>query len=164
MCCDELWAECAALPISGCPQPDIGRLDVGRSFTCVYDFTISYPVVIAVSTSEGSIVLLRLACSFSLSSSPSHHDTKTAATPLPVMLVSARTSLMNLSMENTIAMPGTSAGLTTDSVAASVMKPAPVTPLAPFDVSMATNKIVNCWLKDNSTPSACAMNSVAKVI
>src|SRR3982074_1178734 len=164
MCCDELWAERVALPISRCPQPDIGRLDVRRGFTCVYDFTISYPVVIAVSTSEGSIVLLRLACSFSLWSSPSHQDTKTGATPLPVMLVSARTSLMNLSIEKTIAMPGTSAGLTTDSVAASVMKPAPVTPLAPFEVSMATNRMGNCWLNDNSTPSACAMNNVANVI
>src|ERR1700748_3831844 len=56
------------------------------------------------------MVWLRLACSRSWSSSPSHHDTNTEATPLPVMLVSARTSLMNLSTENTIAMPGTSAG------------------------------------------------------
>ena len=34
------------------------------------------------------------------------------ATPLPVMLVSARHSLMNLSMPSTIAMPGTSSGRT----------------------------------------------------
>ena len=61
-------------------------------------------------------------------------------------------------------MPGTSTGLTTDSVAASVMNPAPVTPLAPFDVSMATTRMVNCWVKDSSTPSACAMNSVASVM
>src|SRR5215472_13515595 len=71
------------------------------------------------------------------------------------MLVSARTSLMNLSIENTIAMPGTSAGLTTASVAASVMKPAPVTPLAPFEVSIATIRMVICWPRVRSTPSAC---------
>src|SRR5665213_2345291 len=59
------------------------------------------------------------------------------------MLVRARTSLMNLSTENTIAIPGTSAGLTTLSVAASVMKPAPVTPLAPFDVSHRMRGIVD---------------------
>src|ERR1700730_3688897 len=122
------------------------------------------PVVTAVSKSDGSIPRFKFALSFSRSSSPSHHDTKTVATPLPMMLVSARTSLMNLSTENTIAMPGTNAGFTTDSVAARVMKPAPVTPLAPFDVSMATTRIVNCWLNDRSTPSACAMNRVASVI
>ena len=44
-------------------------------------------------------------------------------------------------------MPGTSAGLTTASVAASVMKPAPVMPLAPFEVSMATTRMVSCWPK-----------------
>ena len=39
-------------------------------------------------------------------------------------------------------MPGTSAGSTTVSVAASVMNPAPVTPLAPFEVSIATTRMV----------------------
>ena len=40
-------------------------------------------------------------------------------------------------------MPGTSAGLTTANVAARVTKPAPVTPLAPFDVSMATPRMAS---------------------
>ena len=65
------------------------------------------------------------------------------ATPLPMMFVTARHSLMNLSMPSTMAMPGTSAGLTTANVAARVTKPAPVTPLAPFDVSMATPRMTN---------------------
>ena len=61
-------------------------------------------------------------------------------------------------------MPGTSRGSTTASVAASVMKPAPVTPLAPFEVSIATSRIVICWPNVRSTPSACAMNRVASVM
>ena len=36
---------------------------------------------------------------------------------------------------------------TTASVAASVTKPAPVTPLAPFEESMATSRRSICWLK-----------------
>jgi hypothetical protein len=39
-------------------------------------------------------------------------------------------------------MPVTGRSGTTDSVAASVMKPEPVTPLAPLDVSIATSRIV----------------------
>src|ERR1700712_299569 len=68
--------------------------------------------------SAGSICLLRLACSLPRSSSPSHHDTTTQATPLPHRLVSARHSLMNLSMPSTMAMPGTRRGSTTASAAA----------------------------------------------
>ena len=71
---------------------------------------------------------------------------------------------MNLSMPSTIAMPGSSSGLTAASVPASVMKPAPVMPEAPFDVSMATIRIVICSPKLRSTFIAWAMKSVAKVM
>ena len=81
-----------------------------------------------------------------------------------MMLVSARTSDMNLSIEKTIAMPGTSAGFTTVSVAASVMKPAPVTPEAPFEVSIATTRMTSCCSRLRWTPSAWLMNSVASVM
>src|SRR4051794_15419476 len=47
---------------------------------------ILQPVVTAVSKSDGSMFWLSLACSLSWSSSPSHHDTTTQATPLPQRL------------------------------------------------------------------------------
>ena len=52
---------------------------------------------------------------------------------------------MNLSMPNTIARPGTSRASAAASVPASTTKPAPVTPLAPFEVSIATIRIVINW-------------------
>src|SRR5690606_284158 len=78
------------------------------------------------------------------SSSPSHAETTTQATPLPTMFVSARHSLMKRSMPRMITMPATGSVGTTASVAASVMKPAPVTPLAPLDVSIATPRMTAC--------------------
>ena len=42
-------------------------------------------------------------------------------------------------------------------------KPAPVTPLAPFEVSMATSRMVSSCPQLRSTCSACAMNNVARV-
>ncbi len=71
---------------------------------------------------------------------------------------------MNLSMPNTIAKPGTSRASAAASVPASTTKPAPVTPLAPFEVSMATIRIVTIWPIVSSTCSAWAMNRVANVI
>ncbi len=53
---------------------------------------------------------------------------------------------------------------TIDSVAASVMKPAPVTPAAPFDDSIATLSSSSCWPIERSTSHACAMNSAASVM
>ncbi len=50
------------------------------------------------------------------------------------------------------------------SVAASVTKPAPVTPDAPFDVRMATPKMLISWPKVSGVLVACARNNVAKVI
>ena len=38
---------------------------------------------------------------------------------------------------------------TTAKVAARVTKPAPVTPLAPLDESMATARIVSCWRRSS---------------
>ena len=78
-----------------------------------------------------------------LSSSPSQADTTMVATPLPQMLVRARHSLMNLSMPRTMAMPGTRAGFTTARVAARVTKPAPDTPEAPLEVSIATRMMAS---------------------
>ena len=40
------------------------------------------------------------------------------------------------------------------SVAARVMKPAPVTPEAPFEVSIATRMMVAYWPNDRSAPTA----------
>ena len=40
---------------------------------------------------------------------------------------------------------------------ARVTKPAPVTPLAPFEVSIATSRMVSSWPQLRSTCSACAM-------
>ena len=61
------------------------------------------------------------------------------ATALPMKLVRARHSLMKRSIPRISAMPATGTVGTTDSVAASVMKPAPVIPAAPLDDNMATS-------------------------
>jgi len=50
------------------------------------------------------------------------------------------------------------------SVAANVMKPAPVTPEAPFEVSIATAIMVAYCPKDSSAPTAWARNRVANVM
>src|SRR6266478_4426418 len=76
-------------------------------------------------------------CSLSLSSSPSERLITTQATPLPIRLVSARHSDMNLSMPTRMAIDWIGMSGTIERVAASVMKPAPVTPEAPFEVIMA---------------------------
>jgi hypothetical protein len=73
----------------------------------------------------------------------------TVATPLPTRLVSARHSLMNLSMpmmsaSDWIGMSGMIA-----SVAARVTNPAPVTPDAPFEVIMAITRIIISWPMDH---------------
>ena len=52
---------------------------------------------------------------------------------------------------------------TTASVAANVINPAPVTPEAPFEVSMATPNKVSCWVNVKSILSACATNRAAIV-
>ena len=63
-----------------------------------------------------------------------HLATTTVATPLPIRLVSARASDMKRSMPRISASPATGHVPTEPSVAASTMKPLPVTPAAPFEV------------------------------
>src|SRR5262249_42711549 len=58
-----------------------------------------------------------------------------------------------------IGMSGTIA-----SVAASVTKPAPVTPDAPLDVIMATARMPSSWPMPSGVLVACARKSVASVI
>src|SRR5712691_11708229 len=66
--------------------------------------------------------------SLTTSSSPSQRLMTTVATPLPTRLVSARHSLMNLSMPSRMASDWIGMSGTICSVAASVTNPAPVTP------------------------------------
>ncbi|MNI30312.1 hypothetical protein D3C73_841540 [compost metagenome] len=53
---------------------------------------------------------------------------------------------------------------TTDKVAARVMKPAPVTPAAPLELSIATASSKIWSPSDRGMSHACAMNSAAIVI
>ena len=61
-------------------------------------------------------------------------------------------------------MPATGTEGTIESVAASVMKPAPVTPAAPLDESIATPTSSNCCPHYRCTPTAWAMNSADSVM
>ena len=79
-------------------------------------------------------------------------------------LVSARHSLMKRSMPRISAIPASGIEGTIDSVAASVMKPAPVTPAAPLELIIATSSSEICSPSESSTPVACAMNSAASVM
>ena len=60
--------------------------------------------------------------------------------------------------------PGLLFYIMVDSVAASVMKPAPVTPAAPFELNIATPSNNACSPQLRSTLHACAMNSAASVM
>ena len=72
------------------------------------------------------------------------------ATPLPIMLTSARNMLMKRSMPRISAMPAMGMVGITDSVATSAMNEAPWTPLAPLDVRTATARIVTCWIESGA--------------
>jgi len=73
------------------------------------------------------------------------------------------TRLMNLSMPRTIAMPGTSRGSTTARVAARVMKPAPVMPDAPLEVSHGDDQDGDLAAQGTDRyPAPARMNNVAK--
>ena len=61
-------------------------------------------------------------------------------------------------------MPATGTSGTTIRVAARVMKPAPVIPAAPLELSIATSKRVSCCQMVRSIFSAWAMNRAASVI
>ena len=71
---------------------------------------------------------------------------------------------MNLSMPSRIASDCIGMSGTTASVAASVMKPAPVTPEAPFEVIMAITRMPSSWPMVSGVLVACARNSVASVM
>ena len=61
-------------------------------------------------------------------------------------------------------MPATGTAGTTESVAASVMKPAPVMPAAPFEESIATSSSRIWSPRGRWISIACAMNSAASVM
>ncbi|MNV86907.1 hypothetical protein D3C71_1809770 [compost metagenome] len=71
---------------------------------------------------------------------------------------------MKRSMPRMSAMPATGTDGTTESVAANVMKPAPVMPAAPLEESMATSSRRICSPKERWMPVACAMNRAASVM
>ncbi len=71
---------------------------------------------------------------------------------------------MNLSMPSRMASDWIGMSGTICNVAASVTKPAPVTPEAPFDVIMAITRMPSSWLMVSGVLVACARNSVAKVM
>ena len=85
------------------------------------------------------------------------------ATPLPIRLVSARASDMNRSTPRIRAMLATGTVPSEARVAASTMKPEPVTPAAPFEVSSRMRTRPSCWLSVSSVLVACARNTAAMV-
>ena len=64
------------------------------------------------------------------------------ATPLPMILVMARASLMNLSTASRKARPSTGIFWMAVRVEARTMKPLPVTPAAPLEVTMRMPSMV----------------------
>src|SRR5262249_35438224 len=79
-----------------------------------------------------------------MSSAPSQRETTTVAPPLPIRLVRARASDMNLSTPRMSAMLATGMWPTEERVAANTMKPEPVTPAAPFEVNSRTPMMPSC--------------------
>ena len=120
------------------------------------------------STSSGKsasseVSLLRTAVKRSVSSALTHLATTSVATLLPIKLVSARASDIKRSMPRINARPATGTVPTAESVAAKTMKPLPVTPAAPLEVS---NKIANsviCCVRSIGVLVAWAMNTAAMV-
>ena len=70
---------------------------------------------------------------------------------------------MKRSMPRISASPATGTAPTAESVAASTMKPLPVTPAAPLDVSSNTPSRVSCWVSVIGVLVAWAMNTAAIV-
>jgi len=83
---------------------------------------------------------------------------------LPTKLVNARHSDMKRSIPRINAIPATGIAGTTESVAAKVIKPAPVIPAAPLELNIATKRIVICCVKVSSILHACAINNAANVM
>ena len=73
----------------------------------------------------------------------------------------ARASLMKRSTPRSSAIPSTGTTRIAESVLARTMNPEPVTPAAPFDVTISTASTLSCWPSVSSTPNAWAMKSVA---
>src|SRR3954469_24316797 len=94
---------------------------------------------------------------FASSKVPSLLAMTIVATPLPIRFTIARASDMNRSTPSTSASPSTGTVCVAASVLASTMKPDPVTPAAPFEVTINTASSASCWPSDMCTPNACAM-------
>src|SRR6516165_6248218 len=90
------------------------------------------------SSASSIVSLSRWACMRVSSSAPSHLATTTVARPFPIRLVRARASDIKRSTPRINAMLATGMVPTEASVAASTMKPLPVTPAAPFEVRSNT--------------------------
>jgi hypothetical protein len=98
------------------------------------------------SISDGSSKTSRNRSSFR---PPGSHLARTiVATALPMRLVIARASDMKRSMPTMSAMPTAGMVPKACSPAASVTRPAPVTPAAPFDTSSSSRSRPICWLMD----------------
>jgi len=80
------------------------------------------------------------------------------------MFTVARHMLINRSIPSISAIPATGIVGITISVPTSAINDAPCTPLAPFDVKIATAKMVNCYINVRCVPVACATNSAASVM
>src|SRR5258708_24205822 len=146
-------------------QPDQGGVAdrTGKTITQIHRISSSFcgPLCVAAVCARGRPLSSRLIVT--VSSSPVHLATTSVATPLPITLVSALASDMKRSMPSISVRPATGNVPTLDKVAANTMKPLPVTPAAPFDVSISTASKVSCWKKDIGVLVAWAMNRVAIV-
>ena len=86
------------------------------------------------------------------------------ATALPIRFVIARASDMNRSTPTSSVRPAIGIIGNAVSVAASVMKPLPVTAAAPFEVSMRMASMPSSCPSERCTPLACATKIAAIVI
>ena len=113
-----------------------------------------------VISSNGSSPLSTL-LTLSLSTVLVHAPTTSAATALPEKFVSAR-GLGHEPVDATMSpTPSSSSGRWACSPPASVAKPAPLTPAAPY--AIMNNSRPTCSATDNGSPNASAMNSDAMV-
>ncbi len=115
------------------------------------------------SSASRSVSLFSILAIFTISSSFSQRETTTVATPLPTRLVKARASDMNRSIPKISASPATGMVGIAAKVAAKVMKPLPVTPAAPLEVSISTPRIVKVWVQVRGVLVACATKTAAMV-
>lgn len=92
-----------------------------------------------------------------------HVPISSVATALPVKFVSARASDMKRSMPTMTPTPSTRSGRYVCSPPASVARPAPVTPAAPFEAMIMKTSRPICSGIDIGMPIAVEMNSDAIV-